>query len=115
MRQNYYCPNCGTPVNCGDSFCMGCGIKFNWIEQPGPARQEHISYKLSPPDQQGISPQERPLLDQHSQASALAQPGPNDVAEKNSAQSGGASTPLSAGISRLLESFFDKHAGCSKS
>ena len=115
MRQNYYCPNCGTPVICGDGFCMGCGIKFNWIEQPEPAQQEPISYKLQRQDQQGVSTQERPLLDQRSQPSAHAEPGSNDVAEKNSAQSGGAATPLSAGISRLLESFFDKHAGCSKS
>ena len=115
MRQKYYCPNCGTQVICGDSFCMGCGIKFKWIEQPEPSQQEPISYKLSPPDQQGVSTQERRRLDQRSQASAHAEPGPNDVVEKNRAQSGDAATPLSAGISRLLESVFDKHARCSKS
>jgi hypothetical protein len=94
---------------------MGCGIKFNWIEQPEPSQQEPISYRLSPPDQQDVSMQERPALAQHIQVSAHADPDTNAVTEKKSAQFGGAATPLSSEISRLLESVFDKHARCSKS
>jgi hypothetical protein len=93
---------------------MGCGIKFNWIEQPESAQQEPISYKLSPPDQQGVSKQEQPLLDQHPQASAHAELDPNTATEKKSAQFGGTATPLSSEISRLLENVFDKHARCIK-
>ena len=93
---------------------MGCGIKFNWIEQPEPSQQEPISYRLSPPDQQDVSVKERPALAQHTKVSAHADPDTHAVTEQNSAQSGGATTPLSAGISRLLESVFDKRARCSK-
>jgi hypothetical protein len=107
MRQNYYCPNCGTPVVGGARFCMGCGVNFQWIEQSELEQCSPISYKLPSSDQQDVPNGEQSLLSQSQQSG-------HQTAEKNSMHSEGQESLLKAEVSKLLGSFFDKQAKCNK-
>ena len=111
MRQNYYCPNCGTPVASGARFCMGCGVNFQWIAPSELEQCSPVSYKLPSPDQQDVPTGEQSLLPQsgHEPASNSGSP-----AEKNSMPFEGQESLLRAEVSKLLGSFFDKHSGLNK-
>lgn len=111
MRQNYYCPNCGTPVVGGARFCMGCGVNFQWIEQSELEQCSPVSYKLPSPNQQGVLAGKRPLLDQSLQSGHQRASNSGSPEEKNSMHPDGQESILRTEVSKLLGSFFDKHAG----
>lgn len=114
MRQNYYCPNCGTPVVCGARFCMGCGVNFQWIEKSELEQCSPVYYKLPSSDQQEVPTREQSLLDQSPQAGHQPELNSGSPTEKNSMHIEGQESLLRAEVSKLLGSFFDKHAGCQK-
>jgi len=107
MRQKYYCPNCGAPVVCGESFCIGCGINFRWIAQPEPAQADPISYQLpgaGPAAQYQTASSQRPDMPTQPEQHQAPLPDGRGVQLGNS--------PLSAEVSKLLESFLDRRAKC---
>jgi hypothetical protein len=112
MRQNHYCPNCGTPVTCGDRFCMGCGVNFQWIAPSELEQCSPVSYKLPHPGQEETPGHH--LLEQTNQASQQAEASPAQAAEKNSVHSQEQASVLKAEVSKLLESFFGSQARCHK-
>jgi hypothetical protein len=114
MRQNYYCPNCGTPVVGGARFCMGCGVNFQWIEQSELEQCSPVSYKLPSSDQQDVSTGHQSLLDQSPQSSHQPALNSGSPVEKNSKHFEGQESLLRTEVSKLLGSFFDKHAGLNK-
>lgn len=114
MRQNYFCPNCGTPVTCGARSCMGCGVNFQWVAQSELEQCSPVSYKLPSSDQRDITVPGQTLLDQ------LPQPeNPQEIdsirsAEKDTAHTGANESQLKAEVSKLLDSFFGNNARCHK-
>jgi uncharacterized Zn finger protein (UPF0148 family) len=112
MRQKYYCPNCGAPVVCGERFCISCGINFTWIAQPEPAQPASVSYKLPGAERREKSADYQAPYDQSSREPAYGDLDSPHVAELKSAQPGNMASPLSTEISKLLETFFDRHARC---
>jgi hypothetical protein len=111
MRQNYYCPNCGTPVVGGARFCMGCGVNFQWIEQSELEQCSPVSYKLPSPDQQDVPTRKQYLLDQSPQSGHQPASNSGSPEEKNGMHPDGQESILRTEVSKLLGSFFDKHAG----
>ena len=110
MQQTYYCTNCGTPVVCGENYCTGCGIHFQWITQAELEQYGQVSYSLPTQEQQTSGQQ--PLLNQRGLLPQQAQPGSTTALEKRVPHAGDTAGPLSTNISKLLESFFDKRAKC---
>lgn len=80
--QMYSCPKCGYPLAFADRFCSHCGICLNWVilqETPGDAGNQR------------------------------ARDGGSTRLSRADTSSGGSVTPLTAGVSKLLADFFDKH------
>ncbi|MBN1375361.1 MAG: zinc ribbon domain-containing protein [Dehalococcoidia bacterium] len=112
MRQNYYCPNCGTPVICGARFCTGCGVNFQWISQSDLEQCSPASYRLPSSGPPEAPAKEQSMTDKLSEPARQLQLNTGSTPEKDAALFKGQETPFKAEVSKLLASLFDKSANC---
>ncbi|MHB8086149.1 MAG: hypothetical protein ACYDHZ_10005 [Dehalococcoidia bacterium] len=92
----------------GERFCAGCGVNFTWIIEPQQKPGPPAAYKNQYSNQQtapwySAQYDEQPLLNEKYTVAGGAD------AQHKSTSSGGASTPISAEVSKLLEDVFGKH------
>ncbi|MGA9047381.1 MAG: hypothetical protein WB588_00100, partial [Dehalococcoidia bacterium] len=101
-------PRCGAKVILGERFCAGCGVNFTWIVESEQTPVPPAAYKNQYSNQQtalwhSAQFDQQPFLNEKYMVD-----GASDAHQKGSS-TGGASTPISAEISKLLEDVFGKH------
>ena len=110
MRQVYFCPQCRALIGVGDGFCSNCGTHLNWVILQTPPRPVRESCSSPYPDRQQVQQRQLPSGDKqpvfHQQQKMSKEI--SVVPQRNSPSTGGAVTPISTEISRLLSDFFNK-------
>lgn len=120
MRQIYFCPNCRGPIGYSDRFCGNCGVNLKWEIRQIPPESLPLTYDcLNPGREQASSSQQLQYNQPPFQTSVARNPNQTQqryvaTSSEEHSSSGGAVTPLSAEVSKLLEDFFDKRAKCTR-
>jgi hypothetical protein len=106
MRQQYYCPNCGARLVCGERFCINCGINFTWIMEPAQPQSEPAWYGNQYPGHQSY--QEWPMYDQQPGLDQQSGMNSSSFSQGKNSSGGNAVAPISTEISKMLAEF-EKH------